>query len=241
MPFEAAKAVAATFCYDIRYALTPVFGLDFLSLCIAPDDPSFGRMVIDRNIVQQCTEQAIGFRLLSREGSLASSPRTIGSPDEFFHTTPKSLRPKFLKGIQGENDSGSDADPGDNYLYSPQIPPNAEWVALNAPRSVNYVPFTPGRAVSPYPSQAERTYRSEVPSSSDGNRLTKRLRPNEHDGNDDKNSSSQSSLSSSLRPREGKPLAGLSMEVQAAHILMQMHVDDAKLACMRSRTRRAST
>ncbi|KAF2092183.1 DNA-binding domain of Mlu1-box binding protein MBP1 [Saccharata proteae CBS 121410] len=32
MPFEAAKAVAATFCHPIRHALTPIFGPDFLPI-----------------------------------------------------------------------------------------------------------------------------------------------------------------------------------------------------------------
>jgi ABC-type dipeptide/oligopeptide/nickel transport system permease subunit len=66
MPFEAAKAVAATFCYNIRYALTPIFGIDFLGHCVVPEDPRFGRMVIDRNIVRHCTEAANELAFLSR-------------------------------------------------------------------------------------------------------------------------------------------------------------------------------
>lgn len=56
LPFEAAKAVAATFCYNIRYALTPIFGLDFLSMCLVPTDPGFGQMIISPAIVRQCSE-----------------------------------------------------------------------------------------------------------------------------------------------------------------------------------------
>ena len=96
MPYEAAKAVAATFCYNIRYALTPVFGVDFLSLCVLPENPNFGRMLIDRDIVQRCTEQATGYRLLSRESSLMSSPRSPALSDRFEKSNPKSLRPKHL-------------------------------------------------------------------------------------------------------------------------------------------------
>jgi hypothetical protein len=42
IPYLAAKHIAATFCYRIRHALTPVFGLDFIDLCVPPSDPRFG-------------------------------------------------------------------------------------------------------------------------------------------------------------------------------------------------------
>ncbi|KAF2749878.1 hypothetical protein M011DRAFT_511923 [Sporormia fimetaria CBS 119925] len=57
MPYPAAKAVAATFCYKIRHALTPLFGNDFPSLCLPPADPKFEKFVIDPAIVQHCTEE----------------------------------------------------------------------------------------------------------------------------------------------------------------------------------------
>lgn len=56
MPFETAKAIAATFCYEIRFVLTPVFGTDFPSKCLLPGDPNFKNMVIDREIIQRATE-----------------------------------------------------------------------------------------------------------------------------------------------------------------------------------------
>ena len=58
MPYESAKHLAATFCYHIRYALVPLFGPDFVSLCCPPDDPAFGRMIIGRDVVRQCTATA---------------------------------------------------------------------------------------------------------------------------------------------------------------------------------------
>lgn len=65
MPYEAAKAVAATFCWKIRHALTPLFGLDFPSMCIHPQDRGrFGRMVIDPAIVRKATETANYYRIL---------------------------------------------------------------------------------------------------------------------------------------------------------------------------------
>ncbi|RAO66443.1 uncharacterized protein BHQ10_002455 [Talaromyces amestolkiae] len=56
MPFETAKAVAATFCYNIRFALTPLFGTDFPSQCIQPHERAFGKMTIDAKIIKRATE-----------------------------------------------------------------------------------------------------------------------------------------------------------------------------------------
>lgn len=64
IPFEAAKAVAATFCWNIRYALTPVFGKDFPATCIHPDLEDYGSMHIDPAITKRCAEQARMYREL---------------------------------------------------------------------------------------------------------------------------------------------------------------------------------
>ncbi|KAL6232385.1 hypothetical protein BDW75DRAFT_217881 [Aspergillus navahoensis] len=76
MPYEAAKAVAATFCWKIRFALTPLFGDDFPDLCTHPDDRAqFGRMVIDPCIVQIATEKANYYRMLELRCSPTNSLR----------------------------------------------------------------------------------------------------------------------------------------------------------------------
>ena len=243
MPFDAAKAVAATFCYNIRYALTPVFGLDFLSLCVAPEDPRFGRMVIDRDIVQRCTEQATGFRLLSRESSVTSSPRTPGPSDEFRRKAHKSLRPKMAKSTHSESGYGTDTDRSDNYLHSPPTPSSSAWVALNTPRSVmspQWLPQLPSQPVSPYPSQADVTYRSGDSSSSEENKPTKRLRSEEDEDYDD-STTSRSSASPPMPPSSKKKSTAFSKETRAAYMLMRMHMDDAKIDGPGSLSRRAST
>ncbi|KAL4746805.1 hypothetical protein BDW72DRAFT_28371 [Aspergillus terricola var. indicus] len=76
MPYEAAKAVAATFCWKIRFALTPLFGDNFPDLCTHPDDRArFGRMVIDPCIVQIATEKANYYRMLELRCSTTNSLR----------------------------------------------------------------------------------------------------------------------------------------------------------------------
>lgn len=62
MPYEAAKAVSATFCWSIRYALTPLFGKDFPSMCIRPGNSQFGKMIVDPEIVRRSTETAYQYR-----------------------------------------------------------------------------------------------------------------------------------------------------------------------------------
>jgi hypothetical protein len=57
MPYEAAKAIAATFCWKIRYALTPVFGIDFIDTCVPPDDQRYTSWMIDPEITRSCTAQ----------------------------------------------------------------------------------------------------------------------------------------------------------------------------------------
>ena len=103
MPYEAAKAIAATFCWKMRYALTPVFGLDFPDTCLPPDDPHYGDMILDHEITKRCTEEAAEYRAMelesrgtsARASPMLSSPMTPSTP-----THPrlyKELRPKTLK------------------------------------------------------------------------------------------------------------------------------------------------
>lgn len=89
IPFEAAKAVAATFCWRIRYALTPIFGLDFPSKCIHPQDRTrrFGQMLIDPAIVKTATETATFYRHLA----LQSAP---DPPAPALTLPPPSIRPR---------------------------------------------------------------------------------------------------------------------------------------------------
>ncbi|KAK2054135.1 apses transcription factor Xbp1 [Colletotrichum caudatum] len=58
MPYECAKAVCATFCYNIAGALIPIFGPSFPSLCIPPGSPDYQRMVIDRRSVKDAIRDA---------------------------------------------------------------------------------------------------------------------------------------------------------------------------------------
>ena len=152
MPFEAAKALAATFCWGIRYALTPVFGLDFLDLCIDEDDSCFGRMRIDPTIIQQCTEQANEYRLLSTDSSGSGSPVSVTSSPKIpkmpkMSKIPKKtgrfVRSKPLRTLEIQSGCISDSKQSPIYIASPSSPQDSGWTALNTPRSMEQHCYSP--------------------------------------------------------------------------------------------------
>lgn len=112
MPFEAAKAVAATFCWKIRYALTPLFGRDFPSLCIPPNGAQFGKMIIDPAIVKRATESANYYRELEMQAKRVTDPT---------RKRILSRRETVEKGGVDDTDNQSE---GNNYV-SPPTPHNS--------------------------------------------------------------------------------------------------------------------
>lgn len=47
LPYELCKILARRFCYHIRYELIPIFGLDFVDLCLKPNDYGYGELRLD--------------------------------------------------------------------------------------------------------------------------------------------------------------------------------------------------
>lgn len=79
MPYDAVRAIAATFAWEVRGALTPLFGIGFLDICIAPGHKGFGSMKLNPQIIGLCTQQCEAFRDLenvARGLSGANSQRT---------------------------------------------------------------------------------------------------------------------------------------------------------------------
>lgn len=142
MPFEAAKAIAATFCWKIRYALTPVFGPDFPKMCLRPESDGFGTMVIDHAITQRCTEQSIFYRQLEIQASSGATSVMRSPLTPEFSTIPrqvKRLRPKIHQIADAGSGYNSDSSFEGNYLatpISPAIPYCNTWTPSNTPRSV---------------------------------------------------------------------------------------------------------
>lgn len=133
LPFDAAKALAATFCYDVRYALTPLFGTDFISLCILPSDPDFARITIDSAIVKHSTEVANRLYDLSKTVSQACDQQTP-SPYSLPKSASQKRRVGQVKTVAEENKFGTDKDCSDEDMDSPKTR-FAEWTPLNAKQS----------------------------------------------------------------------------------------------------------
>jgi hypothetical protein len=144
MPYHAAKAVAATFCYDIRWALTPVFGNDFPSLCLPPKDPCFAKFLIDPAIVQYCTAETDRFR---REGSTykifqADASAHIEAPNTHLDAPPSTanvVKQRWARPTDIESGYGTDTDRSDKYLFSPEVSPRTQFTPINRSQS----PYSP--------------------------------------------------------------------------------------------------
>ncbi|KAJ5884687.1 APSES transcription factor Xbp1 [Penicillium taxi] len=148
MPYEAAKAVAATFCWKIRYALTPLFGNDFPNMCVDPQDRlNFARMVIDPEIIRRAAETAIHFRSLElqKAPSVSDNPSSSSSTSGInrsnteaglwdgptLHISNKLSRRTYADSISSTR--GSSSEP--SYCASPQSPMHGGFTPVNAPRS----------------------------------------------------------------------------------------------------------
>lgn len=162
MPFEAAKAMAATFCWDIRHILTPLFGANFPSMCVPPAEraQNFDHAIIDPAIVQRATETAHYYRSLEfHSGGLSSgttSPAMSG-PDTVARyglranedysrrqIFPKMPRHNYAASVHSTRESSSEP-----YCMSPTSPARSGFTPINAPRSAVAPPPPPSRVPSP--------------------------------------------------------------------------------------------
>ncbi|KAJ5823703.1 hypothetical protein N7447_006043 [Penicillium robsamsonii] len=153
MPYEAARAMATTFCWRIRYALTPLFGTDFPAMCIPPTDrKSHGRMVIPSEIVQRATDTSNYYRSLETKSSNAASSPAVNKPSS-THTLLNgigllgrkdslTLPPLKIPRTQYAESNPSARDSSmEPYFMSPKSQsPMSTFTPINPPRSLNSMP-----------------------------------------------------------------------------------------------------
>lgn len=159
IPHAAAKALAATFCWEIRHALTPVFGHDFPDLCLKPHDIEADNWTIDPSIVRYCAQQAKQFRdeELSTPAPMLR-PLTPSTPSPRQARPGQSKRKKPIEQIYSSpydspytSDTGSD----DNYRSAASTPePTPHYrkffTPVNTPREPpRSVPYQDRRLPSP--------------------------------------------------------------------------------------------
>lgn len=150
MPYHAARAIAATFCYEQRWALTPIFGNDFPSLCVHPKHPNYAKFQIDPAIVHYC---AVETKRFATEGSAyrVEAPASLPSKGPGIQFCQQSFSVRITKERKVlpadlESGYGTDTDRSDPYLWSPDVSPRSQTVPTNN-RSLS--PLSPPVADSP--------------------------------------------------------------------------------------------
>ncbi|KAL8709443.1 MAG: hypothetical protein Q9220_005826 [cf. Caloplaca sp. 1 TL-2023] len=224
MPFEAAKAVAATFCYQIRYVLTPIFGLDFPAQCIPAGGSGFDSMHVAPEIISECIQAAqecYGLHQGAREGSGSDTPSSARARS----WTPSDIPPKTLKAHDSESGYGTDSERSDTYILSPRKRFRHSFRSMATSRS-------PG-VRGPY----DKELVDALPSGLDGNesekvnnrRKRQRTSPNDTNADDDSSSicSADEKMEQSKRDKaSGTPI--MTKEIAANHLL-QLCLEDASL------------
>ncbi|KAI9786265.1 MAG: hypothetical protein M1816_008074 [Peltula sp. TS41687] len=232
MPYEAAKAMAATFCYHIRYALVPLFGPDFISLCYDPKDSSFGHMIIDKEIIRQCTTGAQDFRAMEEDKgclkqslSLKSSETKMPCANSKNGWTSKSLRNGGKCGLYTESGYCTDTDTSEKCPIFPDVASEEAWKAGQFQRGLSKVGDVLRAPVS--------EWTPPTPSTMDGAlnvaRAKRSLADLDEDYEDDDTSTDQSSSEYTIPRAKRRRSSGMTEEAKAAYILMRLHVADAAL------------
>lgn len=121
MPFACARAMCKTFCYDIRWALTPIFGPSFIHECLEKDDPRFGRFKIDAQIVRDAQQGANAYKTPIINGAAKDKtiPRSV--PGEIDTGAGKDLRPRAGRPTF-KVDSPFSSDSEATYTLAPDSP-----------------------------------------------------------------------------------------------------------------------
>ncbi|KAF2773464.1 hypothetical protein EJ03DRAFT_132447 [Teratosphaeria nubilosa] len=162
MPYSCARAVCLTFCYPIRWALTPIFGPSFIKECLRPENGNFGRFKIPAEVIYNARLEADGMR--SDDGSRDGTPMngydyTSGVNPEIPRSVPppsiahKQLRPRTPKTgfkLGSPFDSASEASASD-FAYdadaydSPELSPKTSHTAYSSPgwTCINHHQSTP--------------------------------------------------------------------------------------------------
>jgi hypothetical protein len=147
MPYQAAKAIAATFCYNIRWALTPVFGNDFPSMCLPPGHSAFAKFFIDPAIVQYCTAETNRFRVegASYRVSTSSASSPANTPKLQLVSPlwePKALKPRSARPADLDSGYRTDPDRNDQCAFSPEVSPLGPWTPVNGSLSPQISPLS---------------------------------------------------------------------------------------------------
>ncbi|KAJ8113410.1 hypothetical protein OPT61_g4456 [Boeremia exigua] len=126
VPWQAAREIAATFCWEIRFALTPIFGNDFPQKCRPLKDRAFGKFAIDPEIVRFCTAETDRFKYegASYQTLLPKATSSVATSVTPVFSTP--VWTKETRATPSESGYGTSEEHDDN-SFSGQISPRSQY------------------------------------------------------------------------------------------------------------------
>ncbi|KAH6633202.1 hypothetical protein C7974DRAFT_433317 [Boeremia exigua] len=129
VPWQAARKIAATFCWDIRWALTPVFGNDFPQMCRHPQDHAFAKFGIDSGTIKFCKVETDRFK---EEGDSYQLLRPKAQAPVTTSVMPALTSPEWKQCIPAtpsESGYGTDLE-HDKIGFSIQVSPRTQYRAV---------------------------------------------------------------------------------------------------------------
>ncbi|KAF4546082.1 APSES transcription factor protein [Lasiodiplodia theobromae] len=122
LPYDAARAVAANFCWHLRAALTPLFGPDFVRDCLHPADALYATFRIPRTVVQRCRAQAEDWQKGSRKKMKGVSGGVEGEGMREREGEERENRGVVRSGGGGDNGGdGGNNSPGERRRRGPAL------------------------------------------------------------------------------------------------------------------------
>ncbi|KAK6408365.1 hypothetical protein LTR95_018438, partial [Oleoguttula sp. CCFEE 5521] len=162
IPYACARALCLTFAYEIRWALTPIFGHSFIKECLRPEHLDYRSFKINPEIVRNAELEAKSWKATASRcgtpvsGMFAASkamPPT-SAPQESQMVRPKRERPTFKSGslfAAGRGRSSFDYQDDDDDLDSPSLSPKSSPVSIAPKQSSGWATINRPRRLLPAP------------------------------------------------------------------------------------------
>ena len=241
--------MTANFAYTIRYALVPLFGPKFVTMCLKPGSDGFGQMTIDPSIIIKCTQDAKDYKDMSIEERSQTSSNGSGGSRPTTSTWSTSSHRGGFRAVNHVDEQYAHGVSSELYPPSPQL--THDWRASHTPRPKLLAMKLP----SPREILGSRGRLSRVPASnnfdasptspgSSSSAVSPKTSPKVkrkrvREGQD---KSQLAPVSHDLIASSGSPLTS-TKETRAAYQLMQLHFADTTLkdGVSMAKKRRASS
>ena len=150
VPYSCARAICLTFCHDIRWALTPIFGQSFIRECFRPDHPGYAKFKIEAEVVRCAQLEADGWRtgvVGGGDGESKEIPRSVPASESGAMSKelrPRAARPTFKLGSPFD----SDADTSEAERYTHSTPSLANSAEISPKTSTSTFATTPWTSIN---------------------------------------------------------------------------------------------